>query len=136
MAAAIVSVFVSASAGIAVWFARHKRCPKGKLLVVYGGCLPDVCVVVDSGGRFVRPVIQSHDYLSLAPIYVSGPDDRRVAVRIGDSAELRQSAATRLLGLTEQQIVVLVQELLETEQPDDSGKILREKLAFLGLVIV
>jgi hypothetical protein len=123
---------------VAVLTKLYKRCPEGKLLVVYGGGLPDSCVVVDSGGRFVLPLFQDFACLSLAPLNVPLPrqEGRQITVKIGESAEQRRNAAICLLRLSEQEMVAHVQELLRSRDHEGNDQSLRETLATVGLEIV
>jgi len=116
---------------------QYRRCPEGKLLVVYGAHLPGSLVVLDSGGRFVLPVIQGCAYLSLAPIVLSqrGQADYPRAVRIGDTAELRHAAALQLVGLSDEQIVSRVEAALAQPDPQAGARLLQDRLAELGLEV-
>lgn len=114
---------------------QYKRCPEGKLLVVYGAGLPDTCVVLDSGGRFVLPVIQASTYLSLEEIALPQHAGYPRAVRIGGSAALRRNAAIHLLGLSRDEIVAKVEELLRPRASEPDPSALYERLGGVGLEV-
>ena len=48
---------------------RYKKCPPGKILVVYGqtGGAPKY---ITNGGIFILPIIQNYTYLDLAPMAI------------------------------------------------------------------
>lgn len=132
----VYTVAAAVVLGLVVLILQYKRCPEGKLLVVYGAHLPDAFVVLDSGGRFVLPLVQQSAYLSLAPIELAerrGPGYPR-AVRIGSTAALRRNAALQLIGLSDAEIAAKVEKILK--QPDSSARLLGQRLAELGLEIV
>ena len=116
--------------------ACYKRCPRGKLIVVYGparGQRPRF--VITSQGRFVLPLLQDYAFLSLASIRV--PDvGRGLTVKIGETAELRNSAALNLLKLSENEIVRLVRERLKEVGEEGTESVVRAKLNELGLEVV
>jgi uncharacterized membrane protein YqiK len=128
LAAAVVVVVA-----IALLSRQYKRCPEGKLLVVYGAGLPDCCVVVESGGRFVLPIVQESAYLSLEEVQLPQHAGYPRAVRIGGSAALRRNAAIQLLGLSRQEIVAKVEELLRSSP--EASSTLHERLEELGLEV-
>jgi flotillin len=134
----LVLLVVFLLAGMVVLAKSYKRCPQGKLLVVYGAGPPSTFAVVDSGGRFVIPLIQDYAYLSLIPLNVPLPEqaNRQIQVKIGDSLELRRNAAIGLLGLSDEEIVARVQELLAPTKPEDKGRSFTEALATVGLEII
>ncbi len=92
---------------------RYKRCPSNRILVIYGRVgKGQSATTVHGGGRFVWPIIQDYDYLSLEPIQIEVPlkdalssENIRVnvpsvfTVAIGTQPEIMQNAAIRLLGL-------------------------------------
>jgi len=131
----LVATAALAGVALALLWRQYKRCPEGKLLVVYGARLPDSIVVLDSGGRFVLPLLQDSAYLSLEEIVL--PEYPRVgyprAVRIGTSTALRRRAVIHFLGLSPADIVVKVQELFDELGPGASPRSLQERLAELGL---
>lgn len=108
-------------AGVA---SRYRRCPEGKLLVIYGHLSDGRSSLVTDQGRFVLPLIQHSMCLSRAPIEVVHPGGK-TWVRIGDTEEQWQKAAGRLLGLTEAEIV---------EQARNTLALGKSELATLGLV--
>ena len=117
--AAIAGLVVLALLGTVLGYAsRYKRCPSNKVLVIYGqvkGGRSATCV--HGGGKFVWPVVQDYDYLSLEPIQIEVPlrdalssENIRVnvpsvfTVAIGTQPEIMQNAAIRLLGLNTAQV--------------------------------
>src|SRR6516225_8013144 len=97
---------------------RYKRCPSNRVLVIYGkvgGGNTSRCI--HGGAAFVLPLIQDHAYLSLEPMQIEIPlkgalsiENIRVnvpsvfTVAIGTEPEVRQNAAIRLLGLSNDEI--------------------------------
>ncbi|HWA56123.1 MAG TPA: SPFH domain-containing protein [Gemmatimonadales bacterium] len=111
---------------VALFVSRYKRCPANRLLVIsgrVGGGESARCI--SGGGAFVWPVIQEFAYLGLEPIQIEIPlrdalslENIRVAVpsvftvAIGTEPAVRINAATRLLGLTHEQIKRQAQDII------------------------
>jgi flotillin len=105
---------------------RYKRCPSNRILVIYGKTGGDGTVkCLHGGARFVMPLIQDYEYLSLEPIQIEIPlrgalsaENIRVnvpsvfTVAIGTNPELMHNAAIRLLGLKREQIETQAQEII------------------------
>ena len=105
---------------------RYKRCPANRVLVISGsGVGTESARCISGGGAFVWPVIQEHAYLSLEPIQIDIPlrdalsfENIRVAVpsvftvAVGTESDVRQNAAIRLLGLTQEQIKRQAQDII------------------------
>jgi|TARA_B110000967_G_scaffold187045_1_gene208650 flotillin len=107
-------------------FRRYKRCPSDKILVVYGktgGNGSANCV--HGGAAFIWPIIQDYAFLELTPISIEvnlinalSKQNIRVNVpsrfTIGISTEpsVMQNAAERLLGLSQDLIQELAQEII------------------------
>lgn len=105
---------------------RYKRCPSDRILVVYGkvgGGNSAKCV--HGGAAFIWPVIQDYQFLDLTPISIEvnlvnalSKQNIRVNVpsrfTIGVSTEpgIMQNAAERLLGLGQNEIQELAQEII------------------------
>jgi len=105
---------------------RYKRCPSDRILVVYGkvsGGQSAKCI--HGGAAFIFPVIQDYQFLDLTPISIEvnlvnalSKQNIRVNVpsrfTIGISTEpgIMQNAAERLLGLGQDQIQDLAQEII------------------------
>lgn len=105
---------------------RYKRCPSDRILVVYGkvgGGQSAKCI--HGGAAFILPVIQDYEYLDLTPISIEvnlvnalSKQNIRVNVpsrfTIGISTEpgIMQNAAERLLGLGQNEIQELAQEII------------------------
>ena len=105
---------------------RYKRCPSDRILVVYGkvgGGQSAKCI--HGGAAFIIPVIQDYQFLDLTPISIEvnlvnalSKQNIRVNVpsrfTIGVSTEpgIMQNAAERLLGLNQDSIQELAQEII------------------------
>ena len=105
---------------------RYKRCPSDRILVVYGkvgGGESAKCI--HGGAAFIFPVIQDYEFLDLTPISIEvnlvnalSKQNIRVNVpsrfTIGISTEpgIMQNAAERLLGLGQNEIQELAQEII------------------------
>ncbi|MGK0212093.1 MAG: flotillin [Polaribacter sp.] len=105
---------------------RYKRCPSDRILVVYGkvgGGQSAKCI--HGGAAFIWPVIQDYQFLDLTPISIEvnlvnalSKQNIRVNVpsrfTIGVSTEpgIMQNAAERLLGLGQNEIQELAQEII------------------------
>ncbi|MEM6721711.1 MAG: SPFH domain-containing protein [Bacteroidota bacterium] len=111
---------------ITIFIRRYKRCPSDRILVVYGkvgGGKSAKCI--HGGAAFILPVIQDYEYLDLTPISIEvnlvnalSKQNIRVNVpsrfTIGISTEpgVMQNAAERLLGLGQNEIQELAQEII------------------------
>lgn len=96
-----------------VFVTRYRRCPANKVLIISGSVGGGQSAkVVSGGGAFVVPVIQEYAYLDLAPLQIDiqlkdalSAENIRLAVpsaftvAIGQTAELQQNAAARLLSI-------------------------------------
>jgi len=105
---------------------RYKRCPSDRILVVYGkvgGGQSAKCI--HGGAAFIVPIIQDYEFLDLTPISIEvnlvnalSKQNIRVNVpsrfTIGVSTEpgIMQNAAERLLGLNQDNIQDLAQEII------------------------
>lgn len=119
---AILFVFVF----LIILIKRYKRCPSDRILVVYGkvgGGQSAKCI--HGGAAFIIPVIQDYQFLDLTPISIEvnlvnalSKQNIRVNVpsrfTIGVSTEpgIMQNAAERLLGLNQDNIQELAQEII------------------------
>lgn len=119
---AIVFIFIL----IIAMIKRYKRCPSDRILVVYGkvgGGESAKCI--HGGAAFIFPVIQDYEFLDLTPISIEvnlinalSKQNIRVNVpsrfTIGVSTEpgIMQNAAERLLGLGQNEIQELAQEII------------------------
>lgn len=127
-----VVLVIALVVGLGLFFAsRYKVCPTNRLLVISGATslkndLGDpMPKVIAGGGTFVWPIIQQFDYLDLAPFTLRvalqdalSAETIRVAVpsaftlAVGNGAPLKENAATRLLGKTEEEIKGLAAETI------------------------
>lgn len=119
---AILFIFIL----IVAMIKRYKRCPSDRILVVYGkvgGGESAKCI--HGGAAFIFPVIQDYEFLDLTPISIEvnlvnalSKQNIRVNVpsrfTIGISTEpgIMQNAAERLLGLGQNEIQELAQEII------------------------
>ncbi|MEO9571104.1 MAG: SPFH domain-containing protein [Polaribacter sp.] len=119
---AILFIFIL----IVAMIKRYKRCPSDRILVVYGkvgGGESAKCI--HGGAAFIFPVIQDYEFLDLTPISIEvnlinalSKQNIRVNVpsrfTIGVSTEpgIMQNAAERLLGLGQNEIQELAQEII------------------------
>ncbi len=105
---------------------RYKRCPSNRILVIYGSVgKGKTATTVHGGGKFVWPIIQDYDYLTLEPIQIEVPlkdalssENIRVnvpsvfTVAIGTQPEIMQNAAIRLLGLNAAQVKKQAEDII------------------------
>lgn len=105
---------------------RYKRCPSDRILVVYGKVSGgESAKCIHGGAAFIWPVIQDYQFLDLTPISIEvslvnalSKQNIRVNVpsrfTIGISTEpgIMQNAAERLLGLGQNEIQDLAQEII------------------------
>jgi len=110
---------------------RYKRCPSDQLLVVYGKTgkneagATSTARVTHGGGAFVWPIIQDYQFLDLKPIAfevnlknalskqnirIDVPSTYTIA--ISADSKVRQNAAERLLGLSQDAIKNLAQDII------------------------
>lgn len=125
----LATIVVAVLAVIVIFVAfvrRYKRCPSDRILVVYGkvgGGQSAKCI--HGGAAFIFPVIQDYEFLDLTPISIEvslvnalSKQNIRVNVpsrfTIGISTEpgIMQNAAERLLGLGQNEIQDLAQEII------------------------
>ncbi|MDR3267071.1 MAG: flotillin family protein, partial [Tannerella sp.] len=110
---------------VAALFSRFKRCPSDKILVVYGKTGGSSAKCIHGGGAFIVPVIQDYAFLDLKPISIeanltnalSKQNIRvdvpcRFAIAISTDPQHMNSAAERLLGLSQSQIQELAKDML------------------------
>lgn len=107
-------------------FRRYKRCPSDRILVVFGKTGGEGSAkCVHGGAAFIWPIIQDYSFLYLTPISIEvnltnalSKQNIRVNVpsrfTIGVSTEpsVMQNAAERLLGLDQDMIQELAQEII------------------------
>ena len=112
-------------ATIAAVIRRYRRCPSDKILVVFGKTGGGSAKCIHGGGKFVWPIIQDYQYLSLTPISIdanltnalSRQNIRvdvpcRFTVGISTEPDSMNNAAERLLGLTSNEIQELARDIL------------------------
>lgn len=107
---------------------RYRKCPSNKMLIVFGKAGKDSsgnsvpAKIIHGGGCFVWPIIQDYEYLSTLPIQISTqatdilseqninvsfPVNLTVAIDTSSEAH-KQAAASRLLGIPEDDLKVLL----------------------------
>ena len=97
---------------------RYKQCPPNKILVVSGKTGEGASKCIHGGAEFVWPILQTYDYLDLAPmvldvnlrgalsqenIRINVPST--VTVAISKEANIMRNASVRLLGMDKRQII-------------------------------
>jgi flotillin len=111
---------------VALFVAQYKVCDPNEILVISGRSGVDGAArTINGGGAFIIPVIQRWNRLSLAPMKVDiklndalSLENVRVrvpsvvTVAIGNTPELQQNAAIRLLGLDPKQINEQASEII------------------------
>jgi len=122
----VVAVVIILMVFLFSMFRRYKRCPSDKILVVFGktgGQESAKCV--HGGAAFIWPIIQDYAFLHLTPIslevnLINALSKQNIRVNvpsrftIGISTEpsIMQNAAERLLGLNQEMIQDLAQEII------------------------
>jgi len=115
---------------VAALFARYKKCPSDKILVVYGKVAKvdgqhQSSKCIHGGAAFIWPVIQAYHFLDLTPLSIEvnlrnalSKQNIRVDVpsrfTVGISTEpgIMQNAAERLLGLQLTEIQELAKDII------------------------
>ncbi|MCY6372135.1 flotillin family protein [Clostridium ganghwense] len=123
----VVAIFIT----IIALFARYKRCPSDRVLVIYGKTGKDAdgtnrsAKCIHGGAAFVWPVIQSYEFLDLRPISIEvnltkalSKQNIRVdvpstfTVGVSTDSGVMNNAAERLLGLTRNDIQELAKDII------------------------
>jgi flotillin len=105
---------------------RYKRCPSNKILVIFGKVASGQSArCLHGGGAFVWPLIQDYAFLSLDPMQIEIPlrgalsaENIRVnvpsvfTVAVGTGASVMQTAAIRLLGLDQRQVMKQAEDII------------------------
>jgi len=114
LAVIVILIVIVGFSFVALLIKQYKRCPSNRILVIYGksGVAGSAASCIHGGAKFVVPLIQDYDWLSLEPMQIAIPlrdalsiENIRVnvpsvfTVAIGTTTELMQNAAIRLLGL-------------------------------------
>ena len=111
---------------VAYWASRYKKCPSNKILVVYGKVSGGKSAkTLHGGGAFIWPIIQSYQFMSLEPmrlkldlngalaannIRINVPSTFTVA--LDTEPAMMNTAAVRLLGITQADIEELASEII------------------------
>lgn len=111
-------------------FKRLKKCPVGKVLVVYGKQKngEDGIRIYTKGAVFVWPIIQDFDYLDLTPFSLDAKldgilskDNARIDVRLRYVAEISQDsnlleiAANRIMGNKREVVESILNDMVESK---------------------
>jgi len=121
--AAFLILFVSTITFLA---SRYKRCPSDKILVVFGKVgAGQSANCIHGGGAFIWPLVQDYAYISLTPMTISIPLQKALSLQnirinvpstftVGISTEpdVMNSAAERLLHLSQTQIEEMAKEII------------------------
>jgi flotillin len=105
---------------------RYKRCPSNRILVIYGRTKAGrPAITKHGGGKFVWPLIEDYEYLSLDPMQIEIPlagalsiENIRVSVpsvftvAIGTDEDTMNNAAIRLLGLDTKEIMKQAEDII------------------------
>ena len=107
---------------------QYKRCPSNRVLVIFGRSgsrVHDAATCIHGGAKFVIPLIEDFNWLSLEPMQIEIPlrgalsmENIRVnvpsvfTVAIGTTPEYMQNAAIRLLGLNRTQISKQAEDII------------------------
>lgn len=107
-------------------FSRYRRCPSDKILVIYGKVQKGKAAhTIHGGGKFVWPLIQDYQYLSLTPmsinidlrnalsmqnIRINVPSTFTVGISVDPT--IMNNAAERLLGLKPHEIEGMAKEII------------------------
>ena len=123
----IIPAAVIIGVGTAAYGAsRYKKCPSNKILVVYGKVSGGkVAKTLPGGGAFIWPIIQSYQFMSLEPIQLKvdlngalAANNIRVnvpstfTVALDTEPAMMNTAAVRLLGITQADIEELASEII------------------------
>ena len=120
---AAVIIFVATAA---YWASRYKKCPSNKILVIYGsGVGGKSAKTLHGGGAFIWPIIQSYQFMSLEPMHLKvdlngalAANNIRVnvpstfTVALDTDPAMMNTAAVRLLGITQADIEELASEII------------------------
>ena len=110
----------------AYWASRYKKCPSNKILVIYGKVAGGKSAkTLHGGGAFIWPIIQSYQFMSLEPMHLKvdlngalAANNIRVnvpstfTVALDTEPAMMNTAAVRLLGITQADIEELASEII------------------------
>lgn len=105
---------------------RYKRCPSDKILVVYGKVgVGQSANCIHGGGALIWPLIQDYAYISLTPMTIGIPLQKALSLQnirinvpstftvgISTEPEVMNSAAERLLHLSQEEIEEMAKEII------------------------
>lgn len=106
----------------------YKKVPVNKVLIIYGRTSDGEPICVTEGTAFVWPILQKAAYLDLTPIRMKirlkGIQNRKreiievstnVTVAVSKDEDLVMEAANRFLGLTNDKIGYLAQDIIKSQ---------------------
>jgi flotillin len=100
---------------------QYKRCPKNKIMVIYGLTGSSPPIIIQGGGAFVKPVFQAHEYISLEPMTLEL--DMNQVVRDLD-AKATQPAVFTIAVCTKPDVVInAVERLIGLPERDICSKV-------------
>ncbi len=119
-------IFAVAIVGaIIVVIVQYKRCPKNKLMVIYGQTPGGRPIIIQGGGAFVKPIVQGHEYIPLDPmtieldldLFVKDLDAKATpravfTFAVSTRPDVIMNAAEHLLGLPERDICLQAEEII------------------------
>lgn len=79
---------------VLIFLSRYKKCPPGKILVIYGKVSPDPeehYLVITSGAAFVWPVIQDYSFLDTQLMEIQIHTTRQNLVNVNFSCKISKS---------------------------------------------
>ena len=127
LAAIVMAMLMSTLLGALAFAAKYYiRCPSNKILVIFGKTGPGpTTTCLQGGAQLVWPLLQEYKFLSLEPMRIefSLPAiqssenalvnvDGVLNVAIGTSPELMQTAATRLIDVSHDDIAKQAEDIL------------------------
>ncbi len=127
----VVVVVLLIASILVLFFARYKKCPSDKVMVIYGKIAKEKdgtqksSKCIHGGAAFIVPMIQSYAFLDLTPISISVDLKNalsrqniridvpsRFTVGISTEPSIMQNAAERLLGLKLNEIQELSKDII------------------------
>ena len=113
----VLTIVLTTVLAMGVYASRYKRVPPNKAMVVYGrrpGFRGKPYLVITGGGKFIQPIVEAYEFLSLEPFVVEIDVDRIIAdvrenarmvrahitakAKISDEVDEVSAAAHHLLG--------------------------------------
>jgi len=122
----VIAFLLLVTSTIVFLASRYKRCPSDKILVIFGKVgAGQSARCIHGGGALVWPLIQDYAYMSLTPMTIPIPLQKALSLQnirinvpstftvgISTEPEIMNSAAERLLNLTQVQIEEMAREII------------------------